>query len=172
MNSIFIPAKVIALIAVLSALSNILSSSPFVIPFAVGSFNSGFHLAQLPIFISGILAGPWVGFITGIIGGLYMSFSVEIPFIVGGLGILGFFSGIFSHKMRIKPIFSCILAWIINVPYVFISDYIWFVSVRGMPSPVALATVLTIILTLTVEVLIASGLIAIIIPYLKNYQIG
>lgn len=158
--------------AVMIAISNILSTPSFVIPVTVGPLNSEFHLTQLPILISGIIAGPWVGLITGIIGGLYMSFSVGIPFIAGGFGILGFASGFFSRKMGIRPIFSCILTLIANIPYVFITDYIWFTSFRGMPSAVAITTIIIILLKLAVELLIASGLAVIIIPYLKNYKIG
>ena len=99
-----------------------------------------------------------------------MSFSVEIPFIVGGLAILGFTSGFLANRIGLKPIFSGILAWGIQAPYVLVTDYVWFIFSRGMPSPVAFTTVIIILLTLTVEALIASGLTAIIIPYLMNHK--
>jgi LytS/YehU family sensor histidine kinase len=155
----------------MAALSNILSVPPFVIPFTIGSFASSIHFTQLPILISGILAGPWIGLLTGAIGGLYMSFSTEIPFIVGGLAILGATSGFLANKIKLRPLFSGILAWAIQAPYVFFTDYIWFISVRAMPPQVALTTISIILSLLTVEVLIASGLTEIIISYVKRHRL-
>lgn len=163
--------KTITFMALMAALSNILSAPPFVIPISVGSLNSSIHFTQLPILISGILAGPWIGLLTGAVGGLYMSFSTEIPFIVGGLAILGATSGFFAHKMELRPLFSGILAWVIQAPYVFVTDYIWFIHVRAMPPPVALSTVIIILSVLTLEVLIASGLTTIIISYIKRHRL-
>jgi LytS/YehU family sensor histidine kinase len=163
--------KTIAFTAVMAALSNILSAPPFVIPISLGAFNSSIHFTQLPILISGILGGPWIGLLTGAIGGLYMSFTTEIPFIVGGLAILGAASGFFANKMKIRPLFSGILAWAIQAPYVFVTDYIWFSSVRAMPSAVALSTLTIILSALTIEVLLASGLTTIIISYIKRHRL-
>lgn len=154
--------------AVMVALSNILSTPPFVIPVAIGPFNSSIHLTQLPILISGIFAGPLAGLITGAIGGLYMSFSVGIPFISGGLAILGLASGFFANKIGVRPFFSGVLAWIVQAPYVLVTDYIWFLFSIKMSSSTALTTVMIILLNLTVEALIASGLAAIIIPYIMK----
>jgi len=44
-------AKTIAFVAMMVALSNILSAPPFVIPVAVGTLNSNIHLTQIPILI-------------------------------------------------------------------------------------------------------------------------
>ena len=166
----FSATKTVTFVSVMAALANILSFPPFVIPIAIGSLNSSIHFTQLPILISGILAGPWIGLLTGAIGGLYMSFSAENPFIVGGLAILGSISGVLSNKIGLRPLFSCILAWGIQAPYVFITDYFWFVFTRAMPPPAALTTVTIIIIKLTVEALIASGLTAIIVPYIKRLR--
>ena len=160
--------KTLTFVALMAALSTILSLPPFVIPITISSFASEIHFTQIPILISGILAGPWAGLLTGAIGGLYMSFSVEIPFIVGGLALLGAAAGFFAKKLKIRPLFAGILAWGVQAPYVFVTDYIWFVLSRPMPPPVALTTVLTILVKLTVEALIASALISIIIPYIKR----
>lgn len=147
----------------MAALSNILSIEPFVIPIPAGPFPSKIHFTQLPIFISGILAGPYAGLLTGAVGGLYMSFTA-IPFIIGGLALLGVSAGLFAKKFR--PLFSGILAWCVQAPYVFITDYIWFI--RFMSSSVALTTITTIMIKLTVEAVIASVLVEILIPYIKR----
>ncbi len=158
-------AKLLAFAALMAALSNILSVEPFAIPIAAGPFSSRIHFAQLPIFISGILAGPWVGLLTGAIGGLYMGFTA-IPFIIGGLALLGASAGLFAKKLR--PFFSGILAWGVQAPYVFLTDYIWFVSFRFMPSSAALAAISTILIKLTAEAVIASVLVEILVPYIKR----
>jgi thiamine transporter ThiT len=160
--------KTLTFVALMAALSTVLSLPPLVIPITIGTFPSEVHFTQIPILISGILAGPLAGLLTGAIGGLYMSFSVEIPFIVGGLSLLGVAAGFFAKKLKLRPLFAGILAWGIQAPYVFVTDYVWFVLSRGMPPPVALTTVSTIIVKLTLEALIASALAAIIIPYIKR----
>lgn len=92
-----------------------------------------------------------------------MSFTA-IPFIIGGLALLGVSAGLFAKKFR--PLFSGILAWCVQAPYVFITDYIWFI--RFMSSSVALTTITTIMIKLTVEAVIASVLVEILIPYIKR----
>lgn len=164
-------AKTVAFVAMMIALSNILSAPPFVIPVAVGSLNSNIHLTQIPILLGGILAGPWVGLVTGLLGGLYMSFSTDIPFVIGGLAILGFASGALSKK-EFKPIYSGVLAWLIQAPYVFLTDYFWFTYSRGMSSLIALTTVVVVLLKLTIEALIASVLSAVIVSYVKRHLAG
>jgi len=160
--------KTLTLVAAMAALSNILSLEPFVIPIAIGSFSSKIHFTQLPILVSSILAGPWVGLLTGAIGGLYMSFSVGVPFIVGGLALLGFSAGLFAERRRLRPFFSSILGWCVQAPYVLVTDYIWFVFWGLMPPSVVLAVVTTILVKLTVEAVIASILAEILISYIKR----
>ena len=76
--------KRLTFVAIMAALSNLLSTELFSIPIAVGPFVSKIHFAQLPIFLSGLLAGQTAGLLAGAAGGLYMSFTV-LPFIIGGL---------------------------------------------------------------------------------------
>lgn len=163
-------AKILTFAALMAALSNVLSIEPFVIPIAAGPFPSKIHFTQLPIFISGILAGPWAGLLTGAIGGLYMSFSVGIPFIIGGLAILGVSTGLFAKKLR--PSISAVLAWCVQAPYVLLTDYVWFTSFRTVPPPMpssaALTSISMILIKLTVEAIIASVLVEILIPYIKR----
>jgi uncharacterized membrane protein len=160
--------KKLTLAAMMAALATILSLDLFVIPIAIGPFSSKIHFTQLPIFISGFLAGPWIGLLTGAIGGIYMSFSVGIPFIIGGLALLGFSTGLFAKKMKLNPFFSSILAWCVQAPYVFVTDYAWFVVSGVMPSPAALTVVTTILVNLTVEAIISSFLAEVVIRYIKR----
>jgi len=162
--------KTIALVSLMAALSIILSIEPFAIPIIVGPFNSNIHFSQIPIFISGVLAGPWAGLLTGAIGGLYMS-AIRIPFIIGGFALLGLAIGFFVKKLKIRLMFAGILAWCIQAPYVLVTDYIWLVYFTEMPSTVVLTTISTILLKLTVESLIATIFVVILIPYIKRLEL-
>jgi hypothetical protein len=164
--------KTITFIAIMVALSNILSAPPFVIPIAIASINTAIHFTQLPILISGVFFGPWLGLLTGFLGGVYMSYSTGNPFIIGGLAILGAICGILTNKMKIRPTFSGIMAWTIQAPYVFITDYFWFIYTRSIPSQVALTTVSIILAILTIEAIISSGLAEVIVSYIKAHGIN
>ncbi len=149
----------------MAALSNILSIAPFTMPIPADPFPTEIHFTQLPIFLSGILAGPFAGLLTGAVGGLYMSFT-KIPFVIAGLALLGVSAGFFAKKFR--PLFSGILAWCVQAPYVLVTDYVWFTSFMSMPSPAALTAVSTILIKLTVEAVVASILVEILVPYIKR----
>jgi thiamine transporter ThiT len=150
--------KIVVFAALMAALANVLSVEPFVIPIVLGPFVSRIHLSQLPIFLSGCLAGPWAGLVTGAVGGIYMSVTA-VPFIVGGLGLLGFSSGFFSKRVGLRPVLASVLAWCVQAVYVSVTDYFWFTAVSGMPHPVAVGVVSNILIKLTVEAVISSVLV-------------
>ncbi|MEJ2272079.1 MAG: ECF transporter S component [Candidatus Bathyarchaeota archaeon] len=159
--------KILTFVALMAALSIILSVEPFAIPITIGPFSSEIHFSQLPIFISGILAGPWAGLVTGLIGGLYMS-AVRIPLIFGGLAILGLTAGFFAKKFNFNPFVASLLAWIVQAPYAFLTDYIWFVYFTPMPASAILPTVSTLILKLAIESFISAVIVALIVPYIRR----
>jgi len=149
----------------MAALANILSIPPISIPLVVGQFESAIHFSQLAIFICGILAGPTYGLITGAIGGLYMSYTT-IPFIIGGLAILGGATGLFAKKL--SPFLSGILGWCVQAPYVVVTDYVWFVMFLEKTQGVAWAILSTIMIKLTIEAVVCSFLAEIFIRYIKR----
>jgi len=155
-------------IALMAALANILSVPPLALPLP---FGVPLHFTQLPIIISGILAGSAAGLVTGAVGGLYMSLVVvRIPFIIGGLAILGFATGIFSKRFR--PLYAGILAWLVQAPYTAVTDYIWFTLSPLQRAPQAALASLTPILTfLTIEVVVSSVLAEVVTRYLNKTRI-
>jgi len=159
--------KVLTFVGVMAALSNILSMEPFAIPIAIGPFATKIHFTQLPIFLSGCLGGPYAGLLTGMTGGLYMSITV-IPFVVGGLGLLGFFTGYIFKRFKFRPSISSIFAWAIQSVYVYFTDYFWFTSFQKMPKNVAFGIVTTILIKLTVEAIISSILAELLIHSIKR----
>jgi len=165
--------KAMALVAVMAALANVLSVPPIAIPITLGSFQTEIHFTQLPVLIAGMLGGPAAGLTTGAIGGLLASFVVlpSIAFIVGGLAILGAAAGFFAKRLR--PIFAGILAWLVQAPYVAVTDYVWFTLFlpRKMTSEAAWALVGSLLVKLTIEVVISSVLAEVVITYLKRARI-
>jgi uncharacterized membrane protein len=160
--------KILTVAALMAALTNILSLPPFVIPIAIGPFSTAIHFTQLPILLSGILAGPWAGLITGGVGGLYMSYSAGIPFIIGGLALLGASAGYISKRYDVSPFLTSLIAFGVQAPYVYITDYFWFTLTRLMSPMVARNVVTTIVLKLAVEAIIAAGLVLVILPIIKR----
>jgi len=160
--------KTLTFVALMAALANVLSIDPIAIPINLLGFQTSIHFSQLPIFIGGILAGPIAGLMTGAIGGLYMSF-MRIPFIIGGLAILGCAAGFFAKKLR--PLFAGILAWLVQAPYVALTDYIWFTLFAPKKPQAPLTVVASLLVILTIEAVISSALAEVIVAYLKKARI-
>jgi uncharacterized membrane protein len=156
--------KVLAFTALMAALANVLAVLSVTVAPSVTV-----HFFQVAIFLCGILAGPLAGLIGGAVGGLYMGWTT-IPFIVGGIAILGGTCGLFARKVR--PLFAGILAWIVQVPYVVVTDYVWFVGFKFLPPPVAWARITTISGLLTIEAVISAILAEVIIYYIKKAGIS
>lgn len=150
----------------MAALANVLSLPPIALPITP---EITLHFSQLPIFIAGILTGPVGGLMTGAVGGLYMSFA-KIPFIVGGLGILGLANGLFNK--RVRPLYAGFLAWLVQAPYVAITDYVWFAISTPRTPQAAWALVTSIMTVLTIEAAICSALAEVIVRYLKRTRIA
>lgn len=158
-------AKTLTLIAILAALANVMSLPPLAIPLQIGGFSSALHFFQLPIFLCGIIAGPWAGLACGTIGSLYMGVN-RIPFVIGGIAILGFSNGFFAKKVR--PVFAGLLAWLVQAPYVLVTDYLWFTLFTGNSSAEVWLIIMPLMVNLTLQAVICAVLADIINSYLKR----
>lgn len=161
-----IRTRALPLIALMAALANVLSLPPIALSITP---EITVHFSQLPIFIAGILTGPAGGLMTGAVGGLYMSFA-KIPFIVGGLAILGLATGLFGKRMR--PFLAGILAWLVQAPYVVVTDYVWAALFLRRAPQAAWAFVASIMTVLTIEAIISSALAEVIVRYLRRTRIA
>jgi len=161
--------KVLTFAALMAALANVMSFPPLAIPLQLGEFTSAVHFFQVAIFLSGILAGPWAGLLSGAIGGLYMGIT-KIPFVIGGIAILGGSAGLFAKKVR--PIFAGLLAWLVQAPYVLVTDYLWFTLFLGRSPAIAWVIITPIMINLTLQAVICSILVNIIIHYIKRAGIS
>lgn len=90
----------------------------------------------------------------------------RIPFIIGGIAILGFTVGLLGKKMR--PAFACLLAWLVQAPYVLVTDYIWFTLFAGESTTAAWALVLPIMVNLALQAVVCAVLADVIIHYVKR----
>jgi uncharacterized membrane protein len=164
-----IKAKTVAFVALMAALANVMSVPPLAVPIPLGGFTSSVHFFQLAILLCGILAGPWAGVLGGAVGGLYMGVT-KIPFVIGGIAILGGSAGLFAKKVR--PVFAGLLAWLVQAPYVLITDYVWFTLFAGTSSAIAWELVIPIMINLTLEALVCAILADVIIQYIKRAGIS
>jgi len=85
-------------------------------------FGLHIHFFQIAIFIAALIYGPAGGFFSGLIGSVYSGFMMHNPYLVIGNAILGFFVGYFTKK-GFNAIISVALAFIIQIPYLFVTDY-------------------------------------------------
>jgi len=164
-----IKAKTVAFVALMAALANVMSVPPLAIPIPLGEFTSSVHFFQLAIFLCGILAGPWAGVIGGTVGSLYMG-ATKIPFVIGGIAILGGSVGLFAKKVR--PTFAGLLAWLVQAPYTLVTDYVWFTLFVGESSAIAWGLVALIMINLALQALVCAVLAEVIIYYLKRVGIS
>jgi LytS/YehU family sensor histidine kinase len=164
-----VKAKTVAFVALMAALANVMSVPPLAVPLPLVGFTSSVHFFQLAIFLCGILAGPWAGVLGGVVGGLYMGVT-KIPFVIGGIAILGGSIGLFAKKVR--PVFAGLLAWLVQAPYVLVTDYVWFTLFAGTSSAIAWGLVIPIMINLTLEALVCAVLADVIIHYIKRAGIS
>jgi uncharacterized membrane protein len=157
--------KIIAFVALMAALANVMSLQPLAVPLQIGGYTSSIHFFQLAIFLCGILAGPYAGLLAGAVGSLYMSVT-KIPFVIGGIAILGLSVGVFAKKVR--PLFAGLLAWLVQAPYVLVTDYVWFTFFAGNSSVAAWAIITPIMINLTLQAVICAVLADLIVHYLKR----
>jgi uncharacterized membrane protein len=120
----------IAFIAIMSALANVLGF--LAVPVAVPVGTVPIHFIQLPIILAGLslgsLAGGSVGFVGAIVMALTIPSGVNL-YILPGNAILGFFTGFIYFQLKkatkrpIAPqLTSVILAFIIQAPYTYVTD--------------------------------------------------
>ena len=135
----------VALTAAMAGLANVLALLS--LPLPLSPFETRLHLIQLPILLAALLAGPWVGAATGLLGALLTSSQVGIPFIVGGNAILGAMAGYLTFK-GFRPMVASVVALAVELPYVAATDLIY------LQWPI----VQMILVKLSAETLISAGI--------------
>jgi uncharacterized membrane protein len=145
--------KLIAFIAIMGALGNVLGLLAINIPSAPGT-NVEFHLSVLPALLVSAVFGPLAGAVTGALGTIMSTISIGNLFIPFGNALLAGIAGILGKKFKLPPPASGALA---VIPY---APYMWLACVAyGTPESV----IVVIIAKAFIEVLMASTLIELIL---------
>lgn len=156
--------KLIALIAIMGALGNVLGLLAIQLPSAPGT-NVEFHLSILPALLVAVAFGPVTGAITGGLGTIMSTISIGNLFIPFGNALLAGIVGVLAKKFKIPPPLSGAAA---IIPY---APYMWFAcTVYHVPE----AIIVSIIVKAFIEVLIAGTLVELILlrPEVKNLLAG
>jgi riboflavin transporter FmnP len=145
--------KLVALIAVMSALGNALGMLGIRLPSAPGT-TVDFHLSALPSLLVAISFGPLAGAITGALSLVVATLQIGNVFIPLGNALLAGVAGILANKFKFPPVASGVAAMI---PY---SPYMWFACLLyNVPQPV----IAFIIAKAFIEILISCAIIEFIL---------
>lgn len=141
--------RLIALVAVMSALGNVLGLLSIRLPSAPGT-TVEFHLSVLPALLLAVSIGPVSGAVTGAFSLVMATMKVGNPLIPFGNALLAFIAGLLANKLKFPPPVSGAVAM---VPY---APYIWFAClIYNVPEPI----IAFIIVKAFIEVLISTTLI-------------
>lgn len=145
-------ARLIAFIAIMSALGNVLGLFSIRLPSAPGT-TVEFHLSVLPALLLAMSIGPIPGAITGALSLVMATIKIGNIFIPFGNALFAGIAGLLATKLKFPPPVSGATAMI---PY---APYMWFASsIYGVPQPI----IAFIIVKAFIEVLISCTLIEII----------
>lgn len=98
------------------------------LPNLLGAINIGtiwgfkIHFFQVAVFIAALIYGPTGGMLSGFIGSAYSALLMHNPYIAVGNAILGFFVGFFV-RYKMHTIIAVLLAYIIQLPWLVLTDY-------------------------------------------------
>lgn len=141
--------RLIALVAIMSALGNVLGLLSIRLPSAPGT-TVDFHLSVLPALLLAVSIGPLSGAVTGALSVIMATVNIGNLFIPFGNALLAGITGLLANKFKFTPPVSGATAMILYAPY------IWFASlVYGVPEPI----IAFIIVKAFIEVLISTTLI-------------
>ncbi|MEM3578515.1 MAG: ECF transporter S component [Candidatus Bathyarchaeia archaeon] len=112
--------KLVALIAVLSAIGNVLGCLSIRLPSAPGT-TVEFHLSALPSLLIAVSVGPLPGAITGFLSLIMATMQIGNVFIPFGNALLAGIAGLFAQKLKFSPPVSGALAMIPYTPYIWLA---------------------------------------------------
>ncbi|MEM2546508.1 MAG: hypothetical protein QXM37_02645 [Candidatus Bathyarchaeia archaeon] len=145
--------RLVALIAVLSALGNILGYLGIRLPSAPGT-TVEFHLSALPSLLLAVTVGPISGAITGFLSVIMATMRIGNVFIPFGNALLAGITGIIAHKLKFSPPVSGALAMIPYTPYMWLACLAY-----NVPQPI----IAFIVVKAFIEVLISGTVVELIL---------
>ena len=108
------------------------------------------HTFQLVIFWAALIYGPVGGAMSGLVGSLYSAVALSNPYIAVGNALLGFFTGFFM-KRGLPTVFAVWLAFVIQLPWLVLTDYFF----AGLSMELIRMLVLALLISNTIWALIA-----------------
>ena len=156
-----IPVRLVVLVAIMSALGNILGFISIRLPSAPGT-TVEFHLSVLPALLLAVSIGSIAGAVTGALSLVVATVKIGNIFIPFGNALLAGITGLLSNRLKLPPPVSGATAMI---PY---TPYLWFAClIYGVPEPI----IVFIIVKAFFEVLISGTLVELILvkPEVKRF---
>lgn len=153
--------RLVALVAVLSALGNVLGYLGIRLPSAPGT-TVEFHLSVLPSLLLAVSVSPISGAVTGFLSLITATIHIGNVFIPFGNALLAGIAGLVAQKFKFSPTVSGALAML---PY---TPYMWFACmVYNVPQ----AVIAFIVMKAFIEVMISGTIIELILhrPQVKNF---
>lgn len=118
--------KLIALVAVMSALGNVLGFLSIRLPSAPGT-TVEFHLSALPSLFLAVSIAPLWGALTGALSLIMATIRIGNIFIPFGNALLAGMTGFFSMRFKFSPPASGALAMLLYSPYIWFTCMIYHV---------------------------------------------
>ncbi len=156
--------RLVALIAILSALGNVLGYLSIRLPSAPGT-TVEFHLSALPSLLLAVSVGPLSGAITGFLSLIMATLQIGNVFIPFGNALLAAVAGLFAQKLKFSPPLSGALAMIPYMPYIWLACMVY-----NVPQ----AIIAFIVVKAFIEVMISSIVVELILRRheVKNFLAG
>lgn len=164
-------SRIIAVIGVMAALSNVLSL--IYVPLVPGV--NLYFLVQVPYFLVALSLGPLAGALTGLLGTLVMAYTICAAGSLGGVfvpignAILAGVTGFLAERVRIFermekgeffwPVACAALGEFAEVPYMFATMIFTLTVLAGLTVDVAVKIIMVIMGKALLEVLISSTII-------------
>jgi len=153
--------KVIAFVAVMGALGNVLGLFGLPIPAPITQGRIELHFSALPSLFVAFTAGPIPGAITGLLSVILATIKIGNPFIPLGNAILAGVAGLLIKRLR--PFFAGLTAMVIYSPYMWGSIILWVGYVLMVPLPAIIAFTSIVNVKAFIEVAIACVIIELIL---------
>ena len=149
----YLSVRTAALVAIMSALGNVLGLLSIRLPSAPGT-TVEFHLSVLPSLLLAVSIGPVSGAVTGALSLVMATIKIGNPFIPFGNALLAGVAGLLTNRFRLTPPVSGVIAMIPYAPYIWLAC-----SIYGVPE----AIISFIIAKALIEVLISTTIIELIL---------
>ena len=146
-------ARLIALVAVISALGNVLGFLSVRLPSAPGT-TVEFHLSALPALLLAVSIGPLAGAVTGALSLVVATLQIGNVFIPFGNAILAGVAGVCSGKLKFSPPVSAVLGEAAESPYTWVACMIY-----GVPQSI----IAFIIVKAFIEVLMSGAIVELVL---------